>query len=99
MYDSLHSVGAETVVGFCNELHAGYGNDMLTDFTQQMIYGHTTGEAFNYANTKNKSNYTEIPVIAGNINKSWANATVKMVILSRMILLLDIGTILAMFVS
>ena len=48
---------------------------------------------------KNKSNYTEIPVIAGNINKSWANATVKMVILSRMILLLDIGTILAMFVS
>lgn len=77
MYDSLHSVGAETVVGFCNELHAGYGNDMLTDFTQQMIYGHTTGEAFNYANTKNKSNYTEIPVIAGNINKSWANATVK----------------------
>lgn len=77
IYDSLHSVGAETVVGFCNELHAGYGNDMLTDFTQQMIYGHTTGEAFNYANTKNKSNYTEIPVIAGNINKSWANATVK----------------------
>lgn len=76
-YDSLHSAGAETVVGFCNDLWTSYSDEMIRAFTEGMLNGYTAGEAMSNAEGQYTPKHGEIPVVAGNVNKSWANITVK----------------------
>lgn len=76
-YDSLHSVGAETVVGYCNDLWTPYSDFMIRTFTESMLHGYTAGDAMEIAKKQHTPTHGEIPVVAGNVNKQFANSNIK----------------------